>query len=59
MMWDFSFLISGTGGPFTVVPFPSYIHMIIGALSIAYAIYIVRKVNTTDILIESKSSSQG
>ena len=59
MMWDFSFLISGTAGPFTVVPFPTYIHMIIGALSIAYAIYIVRKVNTTDILIESKSSSQG
>jgi len=56
MIWDFSFLISGTAGPFTVTPFPTNIHMIIGALSITYAIYILRKVSTSDILNESKEN---
>jgi membrane protease YdiL (CAAX protease family) len=58
-MEDFIFVISGTAGPFTVVPLPTYIHMIIGALSIAYAIYIVRKVNITDILPELEKASSG
>ncbi len=50
MMWDFSFLISGTAGPFTVVPFPTTIHLIIGSLSIAYGILIARRIKTSDIL---------
>lgn len=57
MIWDFSFVTSGTAGPFTVVPFPTSIHMIIGALSIAYAIYIVRKVNISNILPELEKAS--
>jgi membrane protease YdiL (CAAX protease family) len=59
MILDFSYVTSGTAGPFTVTPFPSSLHMIIGALSIVYAIYIVRKVNTSDILTELENSSSG
>jgi membrane protease YdiL (CAAX protease family) len=59
MIVDFSFVTSGTAGPFTVVPFPTSYHMIVGALSIVYAIYIVRKVNTSDILPELEKASSG
>jgi membrane protease YdiL (CAAX protease family) len=59
MIVDFSFVTSGTAGPFTVVPFPAYLHMIIGALSIVYAVYILRDVDTLDILNELENSSSG
>lgn len=52
MIWDFSFLISGTAGPFEVRPFPPSIHLIIGVISIIYAIIIVKKMDVSKILKE-------
>ena len=52
MIWDYSFLISGTAGPFTVTSFPPIIHFIIGVISIIYAIIIARKINISQIVKE-------
>jgi len=44
-IFDFSFLISGTAGPFTVTPFPAGPHLAIGAVSVAYGVYILRNID--------------
>lgn len=42
---DFSYLTSGTAGPYTIEPFPSEIHLILAVSSILYAVFIMRKVD--------------
>jgi len=43
--WDFSFLVSGTEGPYVVTPFPASLHMAIGLASCAYAVQILRSLD--------------
>lgn len=45
---DFSYLTSGTAGPFTVTPFPPAIHAGLAVLSILYAVIIMRRVDRDD-----------
>ena len=40
---DFSFVISGTAGPFTTTPFPMSISITIVMLSLLYTVFIMRK----------------
>lgn len=40
---DFSFVTSGTAGPFTVTPFPPALHAGLAILGIVYAVFIMRK----------------
>lgn len=42
---DFSFLTSGTAGPYTVQPFPLGAHVTLAFLSIVYAVFIARKID--------------
>lgn len=45
---DFSYLTSGAAGPFTVTPFPPAIHAGLAALSILYALFIMKRVDRED-----------
>lgn len=40
---DYSYLISGTAGPYLTEPFPPELHLMISALNILYALYIMRR----------------
>jgi len=55
---DFIFVTSGTAGPFTVTPLPASVHVVIGVLSIGYAIYIARKIDVSETLGELEKSAQ-
>ncbi|MCK5444611.1 MAG: CPBP family intramembrane metalloprotease [Rhodospirillaceae bacterium] len=47
---DFSFLTSGTAGPYTVEPFPLGVSIAIAIVSIAYGVFIARKIDTAALL---------
>lgn len=47
---DFSFVTSGTAGPFTVSPFPHTLHAGLAILSIIYAVFIMRKSDVEGLL---------
>lgn len=57
MIHDFMFLVSGTAGPFVVEPLPVYVHIILGVLSVAYGLYIVKDVDIKPMLQEMQSAS--
>lgn len=54
---DFSFLTSGTAGPYTTEPFPDAAHLALAALSIIFAVFMMRSVKTETILQESENSA--
>ncbi len=45
MLHDYSYLTSGSAGPFTVVPFDIRLHLLLSVLSIAYAVVIMQKLS--------------
>jgi membrane protease YdiL (CAAX protease family) len=51
---DFSFLTSGTAGPYTIAPFPLAIHAGLAVFSILYVVFIMRKVGSNDSELEKK-----
>lgn len=57
MLHDFMFLISGTAGPYTVIPLPPNLHIILGIISVLYAVYIIRNVKAEAVLKEMNSTT--
>lgn len=47
---DFSFVTSGTAGPYTVTPLPHTLHAELAVLSIVYAVFIMSKVDVEELL---------
>ena len=45
MLHDYSYVTSGSAGPFTVVPFDIRLHLLLSVLSIAYAVVIMQKLS--------------
>ena len=46
---DYSYVTSGSAGPFTVTPFDIRLHLLLSILNITYAVLITQKVSSANL----------